>query len=205
MVQEKRESGLSDAEKATLYVELWKQAIDVHKHFNDIEMRIRALALTVLTFALGGASLAIRDGTTIMLAGFRVDFGAITLIFALFLWLPFYFVDQVWYHRLLVGAVVHSAALERELRNWLPAAGLTDQISKKSPYEMKLGVWRVSRRVELHSSDKIKIFYFFIAGLLLALAIVVQLTLKPTDPAAKSPPAPVPSTASLSVASSDWN
>jgi hypothetical protein len=151
----------------------------------------------VLTFVLGGASLAIRDGTTVTLTGLRIDLGSITLIFGFFLWLSFYFVDQIWYHRLLIGAVVHGSALEGELRNWLPVAGLTDQISKSSPYEMKLGVWRLSRKVELHSNDKIKVFYFFIAGLLLVLAVVVQLALEPTHPATKSPPAPTPSAGSL--------
>lgn len=181
---------MPEADKAALYVELWKQTIDIQKHFNDIELRIRGLALTVLTFILGGASLAIRDGTTVTLASFRIDLGAIILVLGFFLWLSFYFVDQIWYHRLLVGAVLHGSALEQELRNWLPEAGLTDQISKSSPYIMKVGIWKISRKIELHSSDKLKVFYFFIAALLLVLAVLVQLALGSTHPAAKSSPAP---------------
>jgi hypothetical protein len=192
-------AGLPGADQAALYLELWKQTVDVQKHFNDIELRIRGLALTVLTFILGGASLAIRDGTTVTLASYQIDLGSIILVLGFFLWLSFYFVDQIWYHRLLIGAVIHGSALESELRRWLPAAGLTDQISKSSPYEMKLGVWKISRRVELHSSDKIKVFYFFIATLLLVLAVGVQFGLGSTHPASKSSPAHGPSAASVGV------
>lgn len=115
------------------YIEMWKQTIDVQKHFNDIELKIRGLALTILTFTLGGASLAIRNGTAIGINGFELQLGALILILGILLWLTFYFVDQIWYHRLLVGAVFHGLELEDELRKVLPVAGLSHRISESSP------------------------------------------------------------------------
>ena len=107
----------SDYDKAALYVELWKQTIDVQKHFNDIELRIRGLALTVLTFVLGGASLALRDATVIKVGKIEIQFGALILLLGTLLWLTFYFVDQIWYHRLLIGAVVHGENLKKLLES----------------------------------------------------------------------------------------
>ncbi|WP_344067846.1 hypothetical protein [Nostocoides vanveenii] len=43
------------------YIEMWKQSVEVQMHFNDIEWRIRGLALTVATFALGAAGVAAKD------------------------------------------------------------------------------------------------------------------------------------------------
>ncbi len=47
------------------YIDMWKQAVEVQMHFNDIEWRIRGLALTVATFALGAAGVAAKDGTRV--------------------------------------------------------------------------------------------------------------------------------------------
>lgn len=104
---------MNDEEQARLYVEMWKQTIEVQKHFNDIELRIRGLALTVLTFTLGGASLALRDGTTVRLGALELQLSSLVLLIGAVIWLTFYFVDQIWYHRLLLGAVVHGETLER--------------------------------------------------------------------------------------------
>ncbi len=171
---------MTEDERIGHYIELWKQTIDVQKHFNDIELRIRGLALTVLTFVLGGASLAIRDGTTIKVGGFYLQLG--TLIFGLgaLLWLTFYFVDQIWYHRLLIGAVIHGEELEKELRVSLPVAGLTRQISKSSPYLLRISVGRVVFwQHELHSSGKLRFFYWFVTILLIVFALAIQLTVEP--------------------------
>ena len=56
---------LSDDDKVPFYLDMWKQTVTVQQHFNDIEWRIRGLALTVLTFALGAAGVASKDSTAI--------------------------------------------------------------------------------------------------------------------------------------------
>ena len=57
---------LSTEEATKHYVELWKQTVTVQQHFNDLELRIRSLALTALPFTLGAAGVAAKDG-------FRID------------------------------------------------------------------------------------------------------------------------------------
>lgn len=121
---------MDDKDKVGFYVEMWKQAIDVQKHFNDIELRVRSLALTLLTFALGGATLAVKDGRATKIFGVDLQLGAIVLAAGLISWMAFYFMDQVWYHRLLIGAVKHAERIETILSADFPGVGLTQTISE---------------------------------------------------------------------------
>lgn len=181
------------------YIDMWKETIGVQKHFNDIEMKVRGLALTILTFVLGGAAVAIRYGTTINLNGFKLQLGTLILAWGVLLWLTFYMVDQIWYHRLLMGAVIHGQQLENELRKVLPVAGLTHQISQSSPYSLKLSAGkRVLWQHKLHTKGKIFFFYWFNAGLLVVFAIIVQLTVQPPSPSSTAVKSPRP-TPSISV------
>jgi hypothetical protein len=169
---------MDDEAKVPHYVEMWKQTIAVQQHFNDIEWRIRSLALTALTFALGAAALAARQKSAIQLFGWQMQLSFTILILGLFLWLAFYFVDQIWYHRLLIGAVKHGEALEEVLRGALPEAGLTMQISKSSPYQFNIGFGRFKYcpKEPMHSSAKMRTFYMIGALALLLPAIAFQVS-----------------------------
>src|SRR3954454_5849013 len=101
-------SQLSDDERCSRYIDLWKQTVEVQQHFNDLEWRIRGLALTAATFALGASAVAAKDGTKFH----GVSLGAGVLIAGLILWFGFYFVDRYWYHPLLIGSVKHGEELE---------------------------------------------------------------------------------------------
>jgi len=136
---------VNEEERLKGYVELWKQTIAVQQHFNDIGWRIRQLALTALTFALGAAAVAAKDRVTVSIFGVGLQLSSTLLAFGLILWLSFYFVDQVWYHCLLIGSVRHGEALEESIREFLPEAGLTGSISKASPYTLKIGRGKLSR------------------------------------------------------------
>lgn len=167
---------LDPKERAELYLEMWKQTVQVQMHFNDIEMKVRTAAITVLTFVLGGASLALREGTRVELIWVKPPLATVTLFLGLVLWGAFYFVDQWWYHRLLIGSVVHGDALEEELRQALPKAGLTRQISESSPKEYRI-LWGKKRK--MHSTHKMKVFYGIVASLMLvggALIWIAQAT-----------------------------
>ena len=61
---------MNDDEKVGHYIEIWKQTVTVQQHFNDIEWRIRGLALTAATFALGAAAIAAKDGNSFVAGGF---------------------------------------------------------------------------------------------------------------------------------------
>lgn len=166
---------LDPREQTELYLEMWKQTVLVQMHFNDIEMKVRTAAITVLTFVLGGASLALREGTRVELIWVNPPLATITLFLGLVLWGAFYFVDQWWYHRLLIGSVVHGEALEEELRHLLPRAGLTKQISESSPKEYRI-FWGKKRA--MHSPDKMKVFYGIVATLMLLGAVLIWIAEK---------------------------
>ncbi|PKW26686.1 hypothetical protein [Phycicoccus duodecadis] len=149
------------------YVDMWKQSVDVQMHFNDIEWRIRGLALTVATFAIGAAGVAAKDGTRV---GW-FSLGALVIMIGLLLWYAFYFVDRVWYHPLLKASVAHGTEIENEIKKALPRAGMTAAITAGSEYETAGFVRLISRRKEMHSDDKLTWFYS-IGGLALALAAI---------------------------------
>lgn len=161
---------MDDEEALKSYIEMWKQTIAVQQHFNDIEWRIRQLALTALTAALGAAAVAAKDHTAVSLFGYRFQLSSTLLVFGLVLWLAFYFVDQVWYHRLLIGAVKHGEALENVIGTHLPEAGLTKAISKASPYVVRLG----KKSIDIHSSLKLRLFYLIGAGALVLGVVALQ-------------------------------
>ena len=90
------------------YIELWKSSVDVQKHFNDIEWRIRGLALTVATVALGAAGVAAKEGTRMG----PISLGSMVLVLGLILWYAFYYVDRYWYHPLLKGLFTEGSGLK---------------------------------------------------------------------------------------------
>lgn len=180
---------MDDEARVTHYIEMWKQTITVQQHFNDIEWRIRGLALTALTFALGAAAVAAEEHTKVIIFGIGFQLSATVLVLSMFLWSAFYFVDMHWYHRLLIGSVKHGEALEVELRKHLPAAGLTHQISASSPSplapawvprtitKLKLGrILKISFDKPYGSSTKLGIFYAIGAAAQIIPAVAFQLS-----------------------------
>lgn len=165
----------------------WKMAVTVQQHFNDIEMRIRNYALTLLLAVLAGAGLALREHEAFRILGLDISLAFAILLAGLVAWLSFYFMDEFWYHRLLIGAVMHAIALEKTLAQDVPGIGLTQRIGDESPVYL----WKRRRegkpkrdgtprkageRRELHSTQKIRVFYLVTAFLLLFLAVVVELS-----------------------------
>jgi len=163
---------VSDPDKLNGYLEMWKQTVTVQQHFNEIEWKIRGLALTALTFTLGAASFTASTTDSpraIDLLGGRASSSAVMILIGLLIWLAFFFVDAGWYHKLLKASVEHGELLEKEIQAYLPGAGLTARISDRSPSRVWLTKW------QLHSSGKLKMFYCTIATMLAVLASVLQL------------------------------
>lgn len=165
-------SDLTDDQKVGHWVEMWKQTIQVQQHFNDIEWRIRGLALTAATFAIGAAAVAANDGP--------LWAAPMVLGLGLLLWYSFYFVDRYWYHPLLKSAVSQGHKIEQHIAEFMPGADLTQTISAGSPVS-KPGLIRalsLGRRgkVDLHSDDKL--FWFYLLGGLALFAAAVGLTLQ---------------------------
>lgn len=54
-----------DSDRIDRLLVTWRQTVEVQQHFNDLELRLRNLALTVLTAILGGAAYAFSQHMTI--------------------------------------------------------------------------------------------------------------------------------------------
>lgn len=118
-----------------ILVDVWKQTIEVQQHFNDIVLRIRNLALTLLLAVFGAAALALRENIHILVLGQRLSLATAVLAVGAVGWSAFYFIDRYWYHQLLVGAVIHGEALERIWGHELLGTefvGLTGTITQES-------------------------------------------------------------------------
>lgn len=151
-------------EKGEAIVEIWKKTIDVQQHFNDIELRIRNYALTVLVAVLGASGFALKENMRIALLGLSLPLAVLLLLAGLVVWTAFYFMDRFWYHRLLYGAVNQGRYIEARARLILPEMGLTGAIADASPFEI------CNRKIR--SSQKIDLFYGTIAAILLLLAFL---------------------------------
>jgi hypothetical protein len=167
------QSELTESQRVGYYIEMWKQATQVNQHFNDIEWRIRGLALTVATFSIGAAGIAAHAGEAIG----NVSVGSILLLVGLVLWYAFYFVDLAWYHQLLLASVKQTEALETEISKSLPLAGLAQAITAGSPYMPNRLVRFLSRTPEteaMRSTHKLQWFYQVGAFALLAVAVGLE-------------------------------
>lgn len=144
-------------------IEIWKKIVDVQQHFNDLELRIRNFALIVSGAFLGLGGYAIREGGVIQFVGLEVSVAGLVVLSAVIPLISFYFMDRLWYHRLLEGSVAAGIKAEEALRGLGYEVHLGSQISEKSPFT----VWRTSYRV--HSRSKMDFFYLLLILTLLGL------------------------------------
>ncbi len=169
-------------EKIRFALEAWKTAIQVQQHFNTIEMQIRNISITVLTATIGAAALvynqaqeaqieAIKAGTPIPstnhinFIGLEFSSADVIIFGGLLAWGAFYFMDRWWYHRLLQGAVKQAQYIEDKLEEDIPYAdliALSNAIRKASHY-------RLFGLIELHSDNRIDLFYLAVAIVLIVI------------------------------------
>ncbi len=161
-------------------VEAWKMTVTVQQHFNDIELRIRGLAITVLAAVVAAAAVAVENG--------KGHLGAAILVLGLIAWLLFLFVDLAWYHRLLLGSVTQGIAIEKMLPDGF---GLTKAIGDASPIKLQrkgklIKVPWVAQKGELHSTGKILVFYVGVSIVLLVAAVATWFLVPDTTSASGS-------------------
>jgi phosphoglycolate phosphatase-like HAD superfamily hydrolase len=162
-------------------VEAWKKTVDVQQHFNDLELRIRNYAITILAAIFTAAAFTIASGHRLTVFGLDMPLGSALLIVGLVPWGAFYFMDRHWYHRLLLGAVSHAEFIESRINRALPELALTRAISKGSPSKFL--------RWQIHSPKKIAIFYFLGAVFIVIAALAVFFEVARTGPQKPEGPA----------------
>jgi len=159
--------------KTARVVDIWKKAVDVQQHFNEIELKIRNYVITLVVAVLGAAGIAVREHLS-PLASAILGFGVVGVLL-------FCMMDVLWYHRLLIGAVRQAAFIERRFAKYLPEMSLTDAIGRASPF--RLWKWRV------HSSQKLWAFYLVMILALLTGVILLPRLCSPPSPEVKIPEA----------------
>lgn len=165
--------------KLSLIVDLWKKTVDVQQHFNDLELRIRNYALTILAAVVGFAAYTVKENFQITAYGHNFSVASPLLLSSVFLWLAFYFMDRFWYHRLLYGAVDHGRVIEDRWKRILPEISLTDSIGRFSP----LKVFRLT----IHTPRKIDLFYGVGVLFLFVLSLLAQVVVRPTKTSVVAP------------------
>lgn len=149
-------------------IEIWKAVVEVQKHFNDIAIRIRSLALTLFTFFLGGIGFSFREHVTINLFGLTIPLSAIIGLFGFLSMYAFYFMDKYWYHQFLVGSVNKGLEIENAYRQEFPNLNLAKTISDKSKEKIFFG------RLSVRSDQKINVFYsLLLVPLFIAFALLM--------------------------------
>jgi hypothetical protein len=146
-------------------LEMWKTAVTVQQHFNDLELQIRNFAVTLLVTVIGAAALALKEHYVVKLAGTDFPLAAGILFVGIVGWLAFYFMDRFWYHRLLIAAVLHAGEIETRFAATSPELGLTNAIGRGS-------AWRIGK-FSIRSSERIDLFYAF--GLTVLVVLIVFL------------------------------
>lgn len=161
-------------------IEIWKKVVDVQQHFNDLELRIRNFALVVTGAFLGLGGYAIKDGGMITAFGHEVSLAGIVVLSAIVPLFAFYFMDRLWYHRLLEGSVKAGVEAETALKELGYKVDLGSKISKYSPFTL----WFT--KIEIHSPHKMDIFYWMLAVALFAVAGCLGLGFRPQASDSKS-------------------
>jgi hypothetical protein len=178
-----------DDKKRDSVVAIWKTVVDVQMHFNDIEMKIRGLFVTIVLALAAAEGFLIDKGLGFSIGQLKILYATFMPLFGIIGASLFYFIDRYWYHRLLIGAVKQGAFIEGRYLEDLPELSLTAKIGEESPVDVtkwtsKPG--RVARRIAdflvtdgkyhknrmLHSDAKIELFYKTVGYLFLVLFIV---------------------------------
>jgi hypothetical protein len=106
----------------TSLLEHWKTTINAQMHFNDMLMRTRSLAATVVIGVFGAAAALVGQYPTrlITICCRSIHISAIVIAFGLVLLICVFLLDYVYYYRLLLAAVERGEALERNLSILVP-------------------------------------------------------------------------------------
>ena len=131
----------------THIIDVWKQIIDVQKHFNDLSLRIRNFLIT-MSGGLIGAIIFLYDSGN-QGAAEMVSWLGVLVVLATWI------MDRWWYHKLLRGAVKAGEQIEDRFGGILDVPRLTQKISSVSPL-------RLSSRTgakEISAGTRITIFY----------------------------------------------
>lgn len=139
------ESSQKSVPDKQLAVDLWKKIVDVQMRFNDLCLRLRSVAITVLGTLLVAAAAAFKFGGTIKILNYEEPTTAIFFSISIIVWMAFFWIDRYWYHELLKGAVYHGQEIEEKLKAEIPEIAL----AMKIPIAASCGVSKAETTVSV--------------------------------------------------------
>jgi hypothetical protein len=166
-------------------IEIWKKIVDVQQHFNDLELRVRNFALIVTGAFLGLGGYAIKDAGMINAFGVAVSVAGLVVFSAIVPLFAFYFMDRLWYHRLLDGSVSAGIEAESALKELGYKVDLGSKISEVSPFTL----WLTKKKIR--SKTKMDMFYLMLVAALLIVALCLGFGIRPQPAPANAPTASV--------------
>jgi len=149
-------------------IDIWKNVVEVQKHFNDIELRIRNFAITIFTFIFGGVGFSFKTTVPNDLFGLKHPIAVGLCLIGLVVLYAFYFMDRHWYHRLLQASVNKGMEIENGFMPFYPQIGLAGKIKQNSPLIFKF-------IPSMHSEVKIRLFYLILSFPFVIVAIVLSI------------------------------
>src|SRR6266568_6472968 len=160
----------SSVARQELIVNVWNKIVDTQMHFNEMVMRVRNLAITLVLAVFGAAAYSIQSPLFVQLGGREVHISLFIISFGLVGWVALGILDVGHFHMLLRGAVKKGMDLEKQysedplLGHLL---GMTTVISGESRRFLR---WKPS------AGNKITTFYVVVlaSGLLLC-GVIYQL------------------------------
>lgn len=138
-------------EALKIKISIWEKVIDVQMHFNDLCLKIRSFAVSMLGVLLGAAAIAYRFAGHIELFSYKMPTATIFIAISIVAWLAFYLMDRYWYHELLKGAVHHAQKIESSLKIEVPEIELAHSIREQS-----------HKSLRMNAARKLHIFYISI-------------------------------------------
>lgn len=145
--------GIYTENQITHLISLWNTTVEVQKHFNDIELRIRSMAVTIFTFLIAGIGYAQKENISVTIGKYNINGSVLISIIALLIFSSLYLMDKHWYHRFLHSAVKQGMELEGEIEKQYVNLKLTKEIKIDSPLNT------IFKTLNIHSDQKISIFY----------------------------------------------
>ncbi len=141
----------------------WEKTVDVQMHFNDLCLKVRSFAVSILGVLLGGSAISYRYGGDVSVWSITFPVAAVFISISIIIWLAFYSMDRYWYHELLRGAVNHGRLLEQSLKGSVSEISLAASIRKVSHASLNK-----------NAASKLNWFYLTILGVqVIALVVVV--------------------------------
>lgn len=105
-MSEKKQADI-EPQKLKLLIEEWKTVIQTQMHFNDMLMKMRTAAISVVVavFAAAAAIIGQFPDSYIEIFGRQAHISILVIIFGIALWMGIFIMDYFYYYKMLLGAV----------------------------------------------------------------------------------------------------